>query len=79
VGYSHTPLYFFPEENMERKSIYTSNRIQSIVDGLLNQVRVDHADAAMVDWHILIELDGKAKLNMVYRLYGVEREKEFIL
>lgn len=64
---------------MERKSIYTSNRIQSIVESLLNQVRVDHAGAAMVDWHILIELDGKAKLNMVYRLYGVEREKEFIL
>jgi len=64
---------------MERKSIYTSNRIQNIVSGLLNQVRMDTPNAVMVDWHIIVTPGEAPKLFMTYRLDGVERDKEYTL
>jgi hypothetical protein len=64
---------------MERKSIYTSNRIQNIVLGLMNQVRMDAPNAALVDWHIIVAQGEAPKLYVTYRLDGVERDKEYPL
>lgn len=64
---------------MERKSIYTSNRIQTIVLGLINQVRIETPNAALMDWHIIVAQGEAPKLFITYRLDGVERDKEYTL